>query len=116
MAYCRYSTDDFRSDVHVFEDVSGGWTTMIAEVRYIDGLEYRNGLPVIPSVEGETFAEKMSRMSQYLVDIEIEGAGEVYNDATIGECITRLEGLRERGFHVPQVAFDRLLKEQAEAQ
>lgn len=29
MSYCRWSTDDGRSDVYVYHDIRGGWTTHV---------------------------------------------------------------------------------------
>lgn len=28
MSYCRWSTDDFKCDLYIYEDVAGGWTIM----------------------------------------------------------------------------------------
>jgi len=33
MSYCRFSSSNWRSDVYVYEDVSGGWTTHVAGRR-----------------------------------------------------------------------------------
>jgi hypothetical protein len=33
MSYCRWSSDNWMSDVYVYEDVSGGWTTHVAGRR-----------------------------------------------------------------------------------
>ena len=33
MSYCRWSSMNWRCDVYVYEDVSGGWTTMVASNR-----------------------------------------------------------------------------------
>jgi hypothetical protein len=40
MSYCRFSSDNFMSDVYVYEDCMGGWTTHVAGNRLI--------LPPIP--------------------------------------------------------------------
>lgn len=33
MSYCRFSSDNWKSDVYVYEDVGGGWTTHVAMRR-----------------------------------------------------------------------------------
>ena len=30
MSYCRWSCDDFKSDVYVWHDISGGWMTAVS--------------------------------------------------------------------------------------
>jgi hypothetical protein len=35
MSYCRFSSMNWMSDVYVYEDVSGGWTTHVARSRRV---------------------------------------------------------------------------------
>lgn len=42
MSYCRWSSDNGRCDVYVYEDVSGGWTTHVAK--------YRKMFPPVPDI------------------------------------------------------------------
>ncbi len=35
MSYCRFSSDDCKSNVHCYEDVGGGYTTRIAGSRHV---------------------------------------------------------------------------------
>lgn len=37
MSYCRFSSDNWMSDVYVYEDVMGGWTTHVASRRRLFG-------------------------------------------------------------------------------
>ena len=41
MSYCRFSSEDFASDVYVYEDVCGGYTTHVARAR----VDYASPLP-----------------------------------------------------------------------
>jgi len=102
MAFVRWSSDDFKSDVYVYSDVNGGITTMVAKSRYKDGPPAR--------LEGETLLEWIKKMGDAQVAIDLEGAGGIYNDETPELCIMRLESLRAVGFHVPEYALD-LLRE-----
>lgn len=85
MSYCRFSSDNFQSDVYVYADVYGGYTTMVAEVR--------------------------SGGDDSLVKIGLPHDGETFNDETAEGVLKRLLSLRELGYHVPEVALLRLKKE-----
>lgn len=36
MSYCRWSSDNFKCDVYVYADVSGGWTTHVKRDSSLD--------------------------------------------------------------------------------
>lgn len=116
MAYCRFSSSDWRSDVYVYADVHGGWTTHTAGRRCGDEVP-RNTADPIDDFE-EWYAQHEAQMRALeettYTKIDSEYANKSYNDATIAECIERLEFLRAEGFHVPQYAIDRLREEDAE--
>ena len=114
MSYCRWSDD---SDVYVYEDVSGGWTTHVAGRRRVDP-------PAQPSLallaEGQVFwwmlLERMRRSALDVTGDPMEriaapSAGESFNDPSPGECADRLERLRAEGLIVPQYAIDDLRDE-----
>lgn len=130
MSYCRWSSDAFQCDVYVYEDASGGWTTHVAgrrvkhappesltsmKVTASTALDYWAALDAwrgsLPKDEHGDIAD-----SEYLAlkDIGPE-AGESYNDPTPSECADRLEGLRAKGFNVPQYAIDALREEALES-
>ena len=117
MSYCRW-TDD--SDVYVYEDASGGWTTHVAGRRRIDP-------PPGPSLEllrdGQVFwylmLDRMSDSAREVTgdpmeDLAAPSAGKSFNDPTPGECADRLEALRAEGLMVPQYAIDDLREEARE--
>lgn len=104
MAYCRFSSDDFRCDVYVYEDVTGGWTTHVAGNRRAESYT--------PMPNDIDFAQMEEWEKANLVPIKLPHAGETFNDATPGECADRLESLRALGYQVPQRAIDLLREEQ----
>jgi len=115
MAYVRFSSDDYRSDVYVYEDCDGGWVTHVANIRY----RFQEELPppADPSANIEAWLarhQKVSAMVEHAerVPIKSSAAGERFHDPTPGEAADRLLALRELGIRVPQHAIDRLREEQ----
>ena len=81
MSYCRWSSDDFKSDVYAFAHSDGGYETMISDCR--QGNEPTPG----------------------------PHAGKSFNDPTLETFRERLLWLREQGYCVPQKAIDRIDRE-----
>jgi hypothetical protein len=85
MSYCRWSCDDFRSDVYTYAHIDGTWTTHVAG-------QTRNGVPIGLAHDGETF-----------------------KDEDPAACRATLLRLRDVGYHVPAHAIERLDEEIAES-
>ena len=112
MSYCRWSSDDFQSDVYVYEDVSGGWTTHVAARRVSFS---REGLPPVEDYIARD-SEILSRMAAAEYSpIGLPHDGASFNDPTASACADRLEALRVVGYTVPQDAIDALRAEPEEA-
>lgn len=121
MSYCRWSSDGWRSDVYVYEDVNGGWTTHVASNRCVHPSGEQ--CPELPGRTddpewAERFVEAYERSSAWreecvLVPINLPHDGESFNDPTPGACANRLEALRTLGYYVPQYAIDDLREEAA---
>lgn len=129
MSYCRWSSDDWSSDIYCYADVNGGYTTHVAGRRWV--LTETLPDPVdFPTVKAEEDPERFEREAKAwyarhvevmqmhqdaeLVPIDHPQAGKTINDETPGGCAGTLEWLRAEGFVVPQYAIDRLRREQAE--
>ncbi len=124
MSYVRFSNRN--SDVYVYADVRGGWTTHVAERRRVRESRIRPFLCFHPesttpeSERAEVFNREYYR---HLVDdnvlravfgfedVESEFAGMSYNDPTPGQCADRLEQMRGGGILVPQYAITALREE-----
>lgn len=123
MSYCRWSSDDWRSDVYVFADSRGGWTTHVASRRHnLAGVDFPPPVRISPD---STEAERKAWIARHrLVESMVERAtlepiggpadGEEFNDPTPGACADRLLTLRGQGYWVPQYAVDALRAEQLE--
>lgn len=120
MSYCRWSCDDFRSDVYCYADVSGGYTTHVAE-------NHRTGtLPPDPFFDfvqekitseeyTKRYKERMDELSKLPVEkIGLQHDGESFNDETLEQLKERLLHLRSVGYHVPEHALARIDEEIAE--
>lgn len=143
MSYCRFSSMNWRCDVYVYEDVSGGWTTHVAGRR--------RSIPPVPDLPigklprfGGTwdkasrrvvYPNRLNRLCARLVfgfadfwhnkvhmaslsliplrPIGLPHDGGHFNDDTPEDCAYRLEALRSLGYVVPQYAIDALRREVA---
>lgn len=119
MSYCRFSSDDYACDVYVYADVMGGYTTHVAKMRY----RFLEPLPPRVSFEQDqvAYVNRMVEVTRRIDDaervpIELEGAGESYNDPDPGSCADRLQALKNLGFIVPQYAIDALREEAHETE
>lgn len=120
MSYCRWSSDDYQSDLYVYGDEDGGY------VSYVAGRRYVLAEPLPPPVElGESIESRdawverhrkvqeiIKRSKNEVIDLPERGAR--FFHETAGECADNLERLRSLGYHVPQEAIDRLREEQDE--
>lgn len=113
MSYCRWSSDNWASDVYVYEDVGGGWTTHVAASKL-------DHLPTpeldIMKASPEAWLESHNKSMDELRSIarhpiDLPHAGETFNDPTPGACADRLSHLKELGYHVPDYAIEELRSE-----
>ena len=140
MSYCRFSSDNWRSDVYVYEDCSGGWSTHVAgrhrvfppipawphrwTPRLGGELDMTTRRMVYPSKLMAITAAIVYRLLSHwyalhmwsvrmvpLRDIDIPHAGESFNDPTAHDCMLRLMELSSLGFHVPRFAIEALREE-----
>lgn len=116
MSYCRWSSDCHQSDVYVYADVSGGFTTHVA-TRKRHPLK---PVPVHTKTIGETPADAFiaywTACSSWVDDesnwewrdIDHVAAGQTFSDDTAKDCADRLRKLKAEGVNVPQYAIDDL--------
>lgn len=123
MSYCRFSSENFGSDVYVYESCYGGWTTHVASRRRV--IPPIPDLPLSLSFKPPRFYfsiwswwhKHLHLRSLDLIPLRPIGLphdGDGFGDDTPGACADRLESLRAMGYRVPQYAIDALRREQAE--
>lgn len=120
MSYCRWSSDDFQSDVYVYEDCRGPWVVHVAGRRHVISL---SGLPEVPDREVvgfdawfEVWHERHELVSARIdkaetVPIDHPAAGESRYFDTPGEAADWLDELAATGLHVPDGVCDALRDE-----
>lgn len=113
MSYCRFSSDNFRSDVYVYySDL--GYTCHVAS-RKISNIDECPEISIALSLEdNQKFIERYRLRQEWMenyatrIPIEHELAGTTFTTDTSDEMVEELIYLREQGFHVPQNAIDML--------
>lgn len=112
MAYCRWSSNDFRCDIYCFES-DEGYITHVGMFRYV------GDIPKIDMSDQDRFLESYRAQQKFIDDAKLEPIdlpydGMSYADDTPGECAERLKFLRGAGYIVPDDAINELLLEQGE--
>lgn len=118
MSYCRFSSDNWRSDVYCYENVSGAWTTHVAGSRVVGDIPREPDLAdlVNNKISPEEFANLHNVVMEWLanakhVDIELPCAGESFDDDGPEGMLARLTTLQTIGYHVPIYVFEELRSE-----
>jgi len=121
VSYCRWSTDDFRCDLYVYE---GNWayTAHVADRRYV----YTEPLPPAPDLTPPFTEDKMAAwMDRYeaaktirdrtpLVPIGLSFDGQTLNRDSPGEMADLLVELAAQGYRFPCEVIVELREEQLE--
>lgn len=115
MSYCRWSSDDFSSDLYCYEDCAGGFTTHVAGRRVI----YSEPLPPPIELTADNVPQwherhqkvmEMHRTGQ-MAAINLPHVGETFNDDTLEEFLDRLVYLRDIGYRFPDYVIDTVKEE-----
>lgn len=115
MSYCRFSSDNFRSEIYAYADANGGYTTHVAANR-ITG-----EIPDEPSWDedfDETWAARYREMLEAVRSasrdpIGLPFDGHSFNDPDLSSFLARLESLKAVGYRVPREAIDEVRAELA---
>ncbi len=114
MSYCRWSSDNWKSDIYCYEGVDDKIHIHVAASK-------REGVPEAnydPNEPIEIYMEKLKVQSDYLkncllVPIGLELDGESFECFNKQEALGLLLHVRSRGYHVPEFAIE-CLKEEIE--
>ena len=117
MSYCRWSTDDFSSDIYCYAGCDDMFHINIAANRHV----FEGDLPKKVSLEADPdayFARRQEVMRLVdlanIVPITLPMAGEEILVDTPQEAVDMLLELRETGYNVPQHAIEALMIEAEE--
>lgn len=124
MSYCRFSSDDFRSDLYVYASaddlfvihVAGSRWAQIPPPEYHYPEEHRvyegehGGFHLTP--EGVAAWRAWQDENWKFIDIDLPHAGEEFRLSSPGECADKIEELGRLGYYYPERAVARLRAEQ----
>ncbi len=104
MSYCRWSTDDFQSDVYVYES-DWGFVIHVASARRVFNEPLPPQVDLHEDIDG--WLKRHNKVTQMcetatMVPLELEGAGETYTYRDPREAATKLRELKAAGFYVPE--------------
>lgn len=116
MAYCRWSSDNWNSDVYVFEHYNGLYCIMVR------GSVYPKEFPVKPNageMGEEEYAQKLREYGKLLVEVKMEKfdmplAGQTIELSSLPQLYEKLIWMQQSGYNVPQFALDTIFKEMKE--
>ena len=115
MAYCKFSSDDYGSDIWCVSE-NGVYMTRIADMK-IDG-----EVPKLPAPTKDNAEEYLAAYKRQLdfvsaaerKPIGLPFDGKSFADQDLPSLLQRLRGLRELGYRVPEFALKRIEEEIAE--
>lgn len=125
MSYCRFSSDNWKSEVYVYANVSGAWTIHVAGNKIVgDVPEEDLSFLSIKDRESPEYKAAIQRFTDghkaalgFLAtasrcDLTLPHAGETFDTASPGDCADKLEELAALGYHIPAGVIDDLRAEQ----
>lgn len=109
MSYCRFSSDNWQSDVYVYADVTGGFALHVASRKLACEL---TPLPDINDDEvawAKAYQAQLQEVSHApREDIGLPYDGESYYLPDVQATLDKLFTLRDAGYRIPQHAIERL--------
>jgi hypothetical protein len=118
MSFCRFSDDDYRSDIYAYESVSGSFEIMVAMNRHANPDPRPNPGPIpTDKADIDAWTKIYLALNNWLGAATVEpiglgSDGKRFSFSTPGEAADKLEELRASGYNVPQRAIDDLREEQ----
>lgn len=113
MSYCRWSDDNWKSDVYVYE-TNDGFVVSVAAGRYV------GDVPKLPSIDNPEFFEAYAKQNLLIAEMPIKKIGLEYDGQDF--CFKTLEALMEKlldiqkaGYHVPEFCLETIRAELREA-
>jgi hypothetical protein len=112
MSYCRFSSDNFKSDVYVYESCYGGFDVHVA------GNRIASEIPPLykwNEVSSEEYFKRHNEQIEAVRDAESKSIGGVhdggyFNFSTLEELLEFLNSLPPLGYHVPGYVIEVIKK------
>lgn len=115
MSYCRFSCDDFQSDVYAYE-TEGGYQIHVAahKIEFCEPLPEKAPNPFSGGTTNQELLERWVDRHRVVLDIVdrskrvpigLSNDGQCHHVETIEEMLDFLVGLKSTGYRVPDHAF-----------
>ena len=109
MSYCRWSNINSQCDLYIISDIAGGWTTMVANIKYPEDA------PKLPECrDAESFELGLKMLEDYSVKVNHPWAGETFRDYSLTALYERLVSCRISGLIFPDYVIERVSAEMQE--
>ena len=114
MSYCRFSSDDFKCDVYVYESIEGGFRIHVSSKRVLGDIPKSAHL-LHPETMDEFFKAHKKQMKflqtakRAAIGLPHDGAD--FLEPTAKDAALTLKTLKGLGYHVPDYAIEALLAE-----
>ena len=110
MSYCRFSSDNWKSDIYCYEHCQGYYQIHIAKKRIkgtIPPLQFEDNIIFLDSYRKQRKALDRAKREE----IKLPHAGEDFSFLTPAETVNFLKELRKIGYHMPEHAIKALEEE-----
>lgn len=119
MSYCRFSSDNWKSDVYVYEHHSGVWVIHVAGNRPVGEIPRVPRLSEYSEETADEWVKAHTEAMEFLrtaerVNINLPHAGATFDELTPGAAAERLKELRALGYHIPEGVIEELEEEDKE--
>lgn len=110
MSYCRFSSDNWKSDIYCYEACSGGFTTHVAGNHIVS--ELPEAIPI--GEDGwldrdRDIMESLGTAKRETIGLEHDGAN--FNDPDLQSFKERIEMLKAAGYHIPEYVIPSIEEE-----
>lgn len=119
MSYCRFSTDNYRCDLYIYDHYAGGITIHVAGSRYVADTPMPempdDGWFKLPHAEFHALreAQKAWLQTAKLEAINLPHAGAAFNNLDADQAVERVKELRRLGYNFPDLVLTALEDEAA---
>jgi hypothetical protein len=115
MSYCRWSSDNWKSDVYIYASHDGLWTTHVAAKRIVGPVPEEPTWKLLLK-DKKLWLRKYKAVNEFIetadrVPIDLPHSGETFKDNSPKGCIDTLRMLQGIGYHVPSWAIEELEEE-----
>lgn len=116
MSFCRWSDDDIRCDLYVYQDVGGAYVIHVRKKRPVFAGPLPDPLPMSAGVNAMQIIERSEKVRGLISRYEpIDGGydGKTVVEHTANEAVDRLYELASSGYRFPQHVIDEIISGEA---